>query len=350
MTTESIAYLRPDEIEPSPFQHRRSFSEADLKELARSIETDGLIQPITVRPVHAHFELIAGERRWRAVKEFTALTAIAARIQSVNDNQARRLCATENLQRSDLSAIEEVSALVDIVDTELLDQFGLEYADYGNSSVARVRFVLMKLDSDRRNETSHFTNKFIGKVEAVFSGLPKPKEWQSLLNNDLPLLTSIDEDVQEIAVDAKLNKSQTKALQKLKDADQSSFEAAKGDDEGLIRHIYNNTLFENPASDQDPPESLRDLSADRIAKAAREITSERQRMEIVRPMEMPPQSCIDQNALWIWGRVEEIYELIEKGHSFEKLFKKMTPNMRKSLQQKSPVVSEHIAKFGVCHE
>lgn len=63
-----------------------------------------------------------------------------------------------------------------------------------------MRFVLMKLDSDRRNETSHFTNKFIGKVASIFSALPKPKEWQSFLNNDLPLITSIDEDVQQIAV------------------------------------------------------------------------------------------------------------------------------------------------------
>lgn len=60
--------------------------------------------------------------------------------------------------------------------------------------------MLVKLDSDRRMETDYFSNKFIGKVKSIFSGLPKPKEWQSLLNNDLPLLTSIDEDVQQLAV------------------------------------------------------------------------------------------------------------------------------------------------------
>ena len=108
---------------------------------------------------------------------------------------------------------------MDIVDTELLDEFGKEYADYGNASVERVRFVLTKLDNDRRADTDYFSHKFMGKIESIFSGLPKPKEWRSLFVHDLPLLTSTDEDVQQIAVDARLNKSQTKALQKLKEAD-----------------------------------------------------------------------------------------------------------------------------------
>lgn len=348
MTAESIAHLSPDQIQPSPFQHRRAFSDGDLKELARSIESDGLIQPITVRPVNAHFELIAGERRWRAIKQFTQLQAIPSRVLEVSDLQARRLCATENLQRSDLSAIEEVSALVDVVDTELLEAFGLEYADYGHESTARVRFVLMKLDSDRRNGTDSFTNKFVGKVEAIFSGLPKPKEWQSFLNHDLPLLTSIDADVQEVAADAKLNKSQTKALQKLKEADQHAFKEATQREDGLVRHVYNNTLFESPP-DQDLT-SLRDVSADRIAKAAKSIHQEQDRRHVVTPITPESSTHIDTSALWIWGRVGEIYDFIEQGHAFASLFKKMTPTMRSKLKRQASVVAEHIAIFGECNE
>lgn len=58
----------------------------------------------------------------------------------------------------------------------------------------------MKLDSDRRTGTNYFIHKFMDKVQAIFSGLPKPKEWRSFLENDLPLLTSIDEDVQEVVI------------------------------------------------------------------------------------------------------------------------------------------------------
>lgn len=88
---------------------------------------------------------------------------------------------------------------MDIIDTELLDAFE-EYSGYGNTSVERVRFVLMKLDSDYKHGTDYFGHKFMSKVESIFNGLPKPKDWRSLYNNDLPLLTSIDEDVQEISV------------------------------------------------------------------------------------------------------------------------------------------------------
>ena len=63
-----LAEITVSNIQPSPYQHRRVFDESSLRELANSIERDGLIQPITVRQVNAHFELIAGERRWRAVK------------------------------------------------------------------------------------------------------------------------------------------------------------------------------------------------------------------------------------------------------------------------------------------
>jgi hypothetical protein len=350
MTIESIAYLRPENIQPSPYQHRRAFGETDLKELARSIESDGLIQPITVRPVNAHFELIAGERRWRAVKEFTALPTIAARILAVSDSQARRLCAIENLQRSDLSAVEEVAALADIVDTELLDEFGADYINYGARSADRVRFVLMKLAADKAHGTEYFVNKFINKVRAVFSALPKPKEWQSFLNNDLPLITSIDEDVQEVAVNAKLNKSQTKALQKLKDADKKSFAAAAQRDDGLIRHVYHNINEYDADTEPDEPESLRDLSAERIAKAAKTITRERE-LDI-RPFEPPqPKSqCIDVDALWIWGRVGEIHDFVQQGHSFESLFRKMTPTMQGKIKRQAAVVADHISQFGAFHE
>lgn len=351
MNTESIAYLPPEQIQPSPFQHRRAFAEDDLKELARSIETDGLIQPITVRPVNAHYELIAGERRWRAIKEFTGLERIASRVLNVSDTQARRLCATENLQRSDLSAIEEVSALVDVVDTELLDAFGLDYADYGNESVARVRFVLMKLDSDYKNDTDYFRHKFMSKVETVFNGLPKPKEWRTFFVNDLPLLISIDADVQDVAAGAKLNKSQTKALQKLKDADRCAFSAATKKDDGLIRHVYRNFNDYDADTEPEEPESLRDVSAERIAKAAKKIIQER---DLLRPEEQPllPQSpqAIDVDALWIWGRIGEIHEFVQKGHSFASLFKKMTPTMQAKLKRQASVVANHIAIFGECNE
>jgi hypothetical protein len=71
---------------------------------------------------------------------------------------------------------------------------------------------LMKLDSDRRNGTDHFTNKFVGKVERIFTHLPKPQEWLSFYHHDLPLITSLDAEVKQVAIEERLNKSHRRWL------------------------------------------------------------------------------------------------------------------------------------------
>ena len=81
-------------IDPSPFQHRKYFDEERLRELGASILKDGLIEPIIVRPQKkGRFQLIAGERRLRAVKKYTAMTMIQSKIADVDDLQARRISA-----------------------------------------------------------------------------------------------------------------------------------------------------------------------------------------------------------------------------------------------------------------
>ena len=89
-------------IDPSPHQHRRHFDKDKLRELAASIQKEGLIEPIVVRPKKDRYELIAGERRFRAVRDYTEMGTIHAKIIIANDLQARRISAAENLQREDL--------------------------------------------------------------------------------------------------------------------------------------------------------------------------------------------------------------------------------------------------------
>ena len=93
-------------IQPSPYQHRRSFHVDDL---ALSIQRDGLIEPIVIRRLDGNderFELIAGERRLRAVKTFSE--TILSRVVDVTDLQARRMCAAENMQREDVSVLKRL--------------------------------------------------------------------------------------------------------------------------------------------------------------------------------------------------------------------------------------------------
>jgi ParB family chromosome partitioning protein len=93
-------------ISANPYQPRRSFDADALAELTASIDASGLLQPITVRPVGARFELIAGERRWRAVQAL-GWAKVPAIVRELDDRTALTLAMIENLQRDDLSALDE---------------------------------------------------------------------------------------------------------------------------------------------------------------------------------------------------------------------------------------------------
>jgi ParB family chromosome partitioning protein len=98
-----------DLIEPSPYQPRTRFREEALEELARSIKSSGIIQPLVVRPIGARFQLIAGERRWRAAQR-AGLTKVPAIVRQVSDELALEMTLVENIQREDLNAIEAARA------------------------------------------------------------------------------------------------------------------------------------------------------------------------------------------------------------------------------------------------
>ena len=93
---------------PNPFQPRTHLNEAELAELAASIEASGLLQPVIVRPRNGRYELIAGERRWRAVQRL-GWAKIPAIVKDVDDRTLLTLALIENLQRDDLTAIDEAS-------------------------------------------------------------------------------------------------------------------------------------------------------------------------------------------------------------------------------------------------
>jgi ParB family chromosome partitioning protein len=97
-----------DRIVPSPLQPRRAFDEAKIEELASSIRNQGIIQPLVVRPNGEQFELIAGERRWRAAIK-AGLSRVPVVVRSATDQEALQLALVENLQREDLNSIEEAN-------------------------------------------------------------------------------------------------------------------------------------------------------------------------------------------------------------------------------------------------
>jgi ParB-like partition proteins len=100
------SFIKLESIEVNPYQPRTKFDDKELEELAQSIKTYGLIQPVTVRPIeNGKYQLISGERRMRAAK-LAGLTEIPAFVRTVDDVQSVQMALVENIQRSDLNAIE----------------------------------------------------------------------------------------------------------------------------------------------------------------------------------------------------------------------------------------------------
>ena len=106
------------ELEPHPEQPRRHFDEDALDELARSIEARGLIQPIVVRPWRGGYQIVAGERRWRAAQR-ARLHQVPVIVRDFDEAETLELALVENIQREDLNAIEEAEAY-----RKLIDRFG----------------------------------------------------------------------------------------------------------------------------------------------------------------------------------------------------------------------------------
>lgn len=133
-------------IEPNRSQPRKSFDEASLQELADSIARYGLLSPLLVQDRGDHYEIIAGERRWRAAKK-AGLHEVPVIIRKLSDQEIMELSLIENIQREDLNPIEEARAY-----RQLIDQFGLRQEDIAerlskSRSAVTNSMRLLKLDS-----------------------------------------------------------------------------------------------------------------------------------------------------------------------------------------------------------
>jgi len=136
-----------DLIDPSPYQPRTKFREEALEELARSIKASGIIQPLVVRPLGSRFQLIAGERRWRASQR-AGLSRVAAIVRQVSDELALEMTLVENIQREDLNAIEAARAFERLMsEFQLTQEMVAERTGKDRATVANaVRLLKLEVD------------------------------------------------------------------------------------------------------------------------------------------------------------------------------------------------------------
>jgi ParB family chromosome partitioning protein len=136
---DALHSLAVDRIRPGRYQPRTRMDDASLDELAESIKAQGVVQPILVRPVEGgRYELVAGERRWRAA-ERAGLKEIPALVRTVPDQAALALALIENIQREDLNPLEEAQGL-----RRLIEEFGLTH-EAAAQAVGRSRSAVSNL-------------------------------------------------------------------------------------------------------------------------------------------------------------------------------------------------------------
>jgi ParB family chromosome partitioning protein len=172
-TRERVERVALDRIRPCSFQPRKKFSDEALRELADSIKEQGIVQPLIVRERNGFFELIAGERRWRA-SQLLGLAEVPVIVRQADDRAVLELALIENLQRENLNAIEEAQGY-----SQLIEQFQLKQEEVA-TKVGKSRAVvanalrLLKLIPDIQNAIRD-GQLSVGHAKVIL-GLPTEKQ------------------------------------------------------------------------------------------------------------------------------------------------------------------------------
>ena len=144
---EEFIEIDVDLIKPNSEQPRSNFEEEKLEELAQSIKENGIVQPIIVRRKEEGFEIVAGERRWRASQKAN-LTKIPAIVKNISDDKLLELALIENIQREELNAIEEAKAYKNLADKIGLTQESIAERVGKNRTAITTFLRLLKLPED----------------------------------------------------------------------------------------------------------------------------------------------------------------------------------------------------------
>ena len=178
--TESAGYqmVSTDLLKPNASQPRKHFEQSALEELAESIRENGVIQPLIVRKENGAFEIVAGERRWRAAK-IAKLEKLPVVIRTATDQDVAELTLIENIQREDLNPIEEAEAY-----EKLAERFGLTHDEIAkktgkNRSVVTNQLRLLRL-SQKAKEALVSGAITVGHARALLAA-SSPQEMDSLL-------------------------------------------------------------------------------------------------------------------------------------------------------------------------
>jgi ParB family chromosome partitioning protein len=172
---EQVRRVPLERVRPCPFQPRKDFSVEALQELADSIKEQGIIQPLIVREKPDGFELIAGERRWRAA-QLAGLKEVPVIVRDADDRAVLELALIENLQRENLNPIEEAQGYAELIGTFALRQEDVALKVGKSRAVVANALRLLKLPSDVQAQVRD-GRLSVGHAKVIL-GLPGPAEQQ----------------------------------------------------------------------------------------------------------------------------------------------------------------------------
>lgn len=150
---KEILMVPIEKIVANPYQPRIEFNQEGLMDLAQSIRENGLIQPITLKENNGYYEIIAGERRYRACR-MIGMVEVPANVMDINEAQMAELALVENIQREDLSAIEEAKAYVQIMKVSGCTQSELAMKMGKSQSAVANKIRLLNLSENVQNAVS----------------------------------------------------------------------------------------------------------------------------------------------------------------------------------------------------
>ena len=166
-----------DEIRPNPYQPRIDFDDEALMELSQSIRENGLIHPITVRQEKDGYEIVAGERRYRAMK-IAGMIEIPVIVIDADEMQMAEMALVENIQRENLSAIEEANACVQIMKTTGISQSQLALKLGKSQSSIANKIRLLQLDEEVQQAVT--ARRITERHARALLALPKEKQEQAM--------------------------------------------------------------------------------------------------------------------------------------------------------------------------
>ena len=195
---QNILQIPIDEIIPNRFQPRLQFDDRGLEELASSIKQHGIIQPLVLRRVEDKYEIIAGERRYKAA-QLAGLTKVPAVIANIDDNKSAEVAIVENVQRKDLSAIGEARSYKNLLDKGYLTQ--AELAKKMGLSQSAIANKLRLLNLDEEVQKALMNNQISERHARSLLVLPSHEEqrkWLKRIINERLTVRDLDNELKKL--------------------------------------------------------------------------------------------------------------------------------------------------------